>query len=97
VEKTRLTVQTRMPLDNPARIWSAVSDMKKEFLKEINAFMDAHAMKWTQFGKLAMNDKSFVNNLMIDGRDVKISTIEKVRKFMRTYKERNGATKVAAE
>jgi predicted transcriptional regulator len=61
--------------------------MKKEFLKEIQAFLRAHRMQPSTFGLKAMNDKSFVTDLMINGRDVKTSTIERVRKFMREYEK----------
>lgn len=59
--------------------------MKKEFLKEIQAFLKAQGMSPSTFGLKAMRDKSFVNDLMIEGRDVKTSTIEKVRKFMQDW------------
>lgn len=65
--------------------------MKKEFLKEIQAFLKAQKMSPSTFGMKAMRDKSFVTDVMIEGRDVKTSTIERVRKFMRDY-EKESAT-----
>lgn len=73
--------------------------MKKEFLKEIQAFLKAQGMSPSTFGLKAMRDKSFVSDVMIEGRDVKTSTIEKVRKFMRDYERAKAASpqRMAAE
>ena len=50
-------------------------------LQEIEAFLLANSMSATAFGADALNDPPFVAQLR-NGRDVKLSTAERVRKFM---------------
>lgn len=60
-----------------------------EFLAEIEAFKEAHGLSDTQFGTMAIQTHGFVRRLR-DGRlDPKLSQIERVYRFMKTY----GATK----
>ncbi len=56
-----------------------------ELLTDIEAFCEAHDMKPTRFGELALNDKPFVSQLKEKGRRVWPETEEKVRKFMAEY------------
>lgn len=50
-------------------------------LQEIEAFLLANSMSATAFGADALNDPPFVAQLR-NGRDVKLSTAERVRKFI---------------
>lgn len=47
-------------------------------------------MPKTRFGELAMNDKGFLFRLE-SGRDVRLSTVEKVRQFMASYRPHEAA------
>ena len=60
-----------------------MSTQKKQ-ISEIERFLDRHDMAPTRFGSLAMSDPSFVSDLQ-QGRDIKWSTVERVRKFMATF------------
>lgn len=53
-------------------------------LTDIEAFCTAREMTEATFGLLALNDKNFVPQLR-EGRDIRFSTGEKVRRFMVTY------------
>ncbi len=55
--------------------------LREQFLKEIEAFLAASGMPKTTLGKQAMGDASFVSRLR-EGRDVKVGTIEHVRRWM---------------
>lgn len=57
-----------------------------EFLSEVEAFLRDHNLSDRQFGEQALNDKHFVRQLRT-GRDVRLSTVEKVRAFMADYRE----------
>lgn len=50
----------------------------------IDGFLVEHSMSPITFGRKAMNDPHFVRDLR-DGRDVKVSTVERVRSFMDEY------------
>jgi hypothetical protein len=52
-----------------------------KFHDEVEAFLRDAGMPATRFGRLAMNDKSFVNHLR-NGRHPRLDTAEKVREFM---------------
>jgi hypothetical protein len=54
-------------------------------LSDIKAFCDAHELKPTRFGELALNDKPFVAQLE-NGRRLWPETEAKVRRFMSTYR-----------
>jgi hypothetical protein len=54
-------------------------------LTDIEAFCEANDLKEGQFGLLALNDKNFVSDLR-DGRDLRMSTADKVREFMAEYR-----------
>lgn len=54
-------------------------------LTEIEGFLEETGMSATRFGSLALNDPPFVAQLR-DGRDCKLSTVEKVRSFMTAHR-----------
>lgn len=56
-----------------------------QLLSDIRAFCDAHELKPSRFGELALNDKPFVAQLEA-GRRVWPETEAKVRRFMATYR-----------
>lgn len=50
-------------------------------LREIEVFLDQHEMSATAFGLAALNDGHFVRDLR-RGKDVRLSTAEKIRRFI---------------
>lgn len=62
----------------------------EQLIADIQAFCDAHGMKPTRFGELALNDKPFVKRLE-DGRRIWPETEAKVRRFMATYRPQEAA------
>lgn len=64
-------------------------------LQQIEAFLKAHSMSATAFGTKSLNDPPFVQQLR-DGRDVKMSTVEKVQTFMREWPDVDTVTKADA-
>lgn len=56
-----------------------------QFKADIEAFLKRTGMAHTTFGKKALGDAMFVQRIR-NGADPKISTAEKVRKFMENYK-----------
>lgn len=56
-----------------------------DLINDIEAFCEAQGLTESQFGILALNDKNFVPQFRA-GRDVRLSTVEKVRQFMLTYR-----------
>jgi hypothetical protein len=62
----------------------------QQLLDDIEAFMATHGMSPTTFGVNAMGDKAFVFRLRGDhgGKigDVRASTIDKARAYMRAYR-----------
>lgn len=61
-----------------------------DLINDIDAFCAAHGLTETQFGLASLNDKNFVPQLRA-GRDVRLSTLEKVRQFMLTYRPSSAA------
>jgi hypothetical protein len=57
-----------------------------ELLTEIDAFLADHGLSDWQFGEKALNDKHFIRQLR-EGRDVRMSTLHRVRAFMAEYRE----------
>ena len=55
-------------------------------LLEIEAFLAAHNMSESRFGQAALSDKQFIKQLR-GGRDIRLSTLQRVRQFMLTYRE----------
>lgn len=64
-------------------------------LEEVEAFIVANGVSATRFGDEALGDRHFVRQLR-DGRDVKLSTVDKVRNFMRDWREPEAAPASAA-
>lgn len=59
---------------------------RTKLLAEIDKFLKAHAMAPTAFSRKAMGDSAFLFRLRADAtRDVKASTIDRVRKWMTDY------------
>lgn len=56
----------------------------EQLLSDIEAFCATHGLAETRFGELAMGDKPFVKQLR-DGRDIRVSTVHKLRAFMASY------------
>ncbi len=54
-------------------------------IEEIEAFLTEASMSATAFGSQALNDPPFVQQLR-DGRDIKMSTADKCRAFMRDWR-----------
>jgi hypothetical protein len=59
----------------------------ENLLDDIETFLKARGMAPTTFGQKALNDPAFVFRLRASNgqRDMKVSTIQKVRNFMLTY------------
>lgn len=62
----------------------------QELLARIEGFLARHGMAQSRFGDLAVNDRSFVPDLRAGKRDLRSSTIERVRQFMDEF-ERQAA------
>ena len=50
-------------------------------LQDIEAFCAVHSLSEWQFGEMALRDKHFIRQLRA-GRDVRMSTLERVKAFM---------------
>lgn len=61
-----------------------------DLIQEIETFMDAHQLSEWQFGEQSVNDRHFVRQLRA-GRDLRMSTLAKVRRFMATYEPKQAA------
>ena len=61
-----------------------------ELLAEIEAACLRVGMSVTEFGRMALNDAAYVNNLRL-GRECKMATIAKVRDAIRLLKRRKAA------
>ena len=53
-------------------------------IDDIAAFIETHELSESQFGVLALNDKNLIPD-MRDGRDMRMSTVAKLRAFMDSY------------
>ena len=62
----------------------------KNFQAEIERFIVDYDMPPTVFGQKSMGDPNFVFELR-EGRDVRFSTVEKVRGFMRKTRQKKAA------
>lgn len=63
----------------------SLGDLSLERLNtDVEAFLKRHNMKAYLLGKYAINDPMFVNT-MREGRDFRLSTVEKVYSFMADY------------
>jgi aspartate carbamoyltransferase catalytic subunit len=65
------------------------------FLARIDAFLLRTGMGQARFGDLALNDRSFVDDVR-QGRDLRASTISKVDKFMADWDAEHGSGTAAA-
>ncbi|WP_143005035.1 hypothetical protein [Novosphingobium aromaticivorans] len=54
-------------------------------LDDIEQFLERHALSATALGQQALGDRHFVRQLRA-GRDVRMSTVERVRRFMDEYR-----------
>lgn len=59
------------------------------FLDEVEAFLTANGVTPTAFGAEAMNDPQFVFDLR-EGRAVRLTTVDRVRAYMRDRKAVTG-------
>jgi len=59
-------------------------------LSDIEAFCERHGMSRTEFGKQAMNDRPFVNQLA-DGRNITFATVKRCRNFMADFERGEAA------
>ncbi len=62
-----------------------MNSIRDDLLAEIEAFLAKHKMAAAKFGQEALSDMGFVLRLRA-GRDVRISTADRAREFMRTYR-----------
>lgn len=53
-------------------------------IQQIEKFLAEQGISERQFGELAMNDSHFLRQLRT-GRDIRMSTVEKVQQFMLSY------------
>lgn len=60
-----------------------------DLITEIEAFCTEHELTEGQFGVGALNDKNFVPQLR-EGRDLRLSTVERVRNWMANYSPTQG-------
>ena len=56
------------------------------FLADIDRFLERTGLSGAALGRLAIGDKHFVQELR-DGRDIQLSTLDRVRQFMADYSE----------
>lgn len=61
-----------------------MTDRSAQILAEIEHFCATVGLPESRFGELALKDKPFVADLRA-GRDVRMSTVEKIRAFMAEY------------
>jgi hypothetical protein len=59
-------------------------------ITEIDTFTALHGINERDFGLQALNDKNFVPQLRA-GRDVRVSTVVKVRDFMASFEPQSAA------
>ena len=58
--------------------------LRAELLQDIDAFLKRTGMSPTRFSERSTGDRTLMISLRA-GRDLKLSTVEKIRAFMRTY------------
>lgn len=56
-----------------------------DLIKDIEAFRAENDLSEWQFGELALNDRHLIRQLR-SGRDLRMSTVERLRTFMAEYK-----------
>lgn len=57
----------------------------QDLITEIETFCRQNKMSKWDFGELALNDRPFVGQLEA-GRDIRMSTVQRVREWMKSYK-----------
>ena len=57
---------------------------RDQLLAEIQGFLDRTGIPETSFGKIVVNDGHLVGQLRA-GRDLRLSTVERVRQFIADY------------
>ena len=60
-------------------------DIRQQLVDEIDTFLARHSMTAADFGIAAMSDIAFVYKLR-KGRDVRVSTVDRVRAYMAGYR-----------
>ncbi len=80
--KTIASLDTLLRLRNTM---PRMSSIREELLAEIEAFLAKQKMAPAKFGQKAVGDMGFVLRLRA-GRDIRIGTADRARKFMRSYK-----------
>lgn len=65
--------------------------MSSTLIDQIDAFVDLHGMSPITFGRKALGDPHFVKELR-EGRDIRVSTLDRVQNFMLTYGEESAAS-----
>jgi hypothetical protein len=63
----------------------AAMDIRQQLVDEIDTFLARHLMTAADFGIAAMRDIAFVYKLR-KGRDVRVSTVDRVRTYMAGYR-----------
>lgn len=63
-------------------------NLQEQFTREVEAFLSQHKLKAATFGRKALNDPMFVNDLR-DGRSPTLETIDRVREFMSSVAAEN--------
>lgn len=63
-------------------------------LSQIEAFRASNGLSEWRFGELALNDRHFIRQLR-EGRDIRLSTAERVRAFMAGYRPTSEKEKAA--
>lgn len=58
---------------------------RDQLVRDIEAFLREHGMRPTMFGKLSLNDPALMGELR-KGRDLRTETVDRIRKYMQTYK-----------
>ncbi len=61
--------------------YDSLMSIKDDLIKEIDAYLARSGMNATEFGVAVLNDTAFVHRLR-RGKDVRVATVEKVRKWM---------------
>jgi homoserine dehydrogenase len=64
-----------------------MSTEAENFLNEVERFLVDHDMPPTVFGQKSLADPNFVFDLR-EGRDVRFSTVDKIRSFMSSYEKK---------
>lgn len=68
----------------------AMHDTHSQLLAEIEAFLATHRIAATKFGLMAVHDGKLVGRLRAR-KDLRVSTVERVREFLRSQQEKEAA------